>query len=126
MNKLFACMIAAAVMTVSAGDAEAQYRYGGGRSGFGISIGSGFGGYGGGFNRGFYGSGFNRGFGGSGIGISVNSFRPSYGRSFGGGGFYGGGVPVGLFQARFFCVLFAKTLVLSRRLWPAKIGISLT
>lgn len=98
MNKLFACMVATAVMTFSAGDADAQYHRGGSRTAFSLSIGNGgFGpAIGPGFNRGFggygYGGGFNpgfnRGFGGSGFSISVGNVRPGF------GGFYGGGVPV--------------------------------
>ena len=112
MNKLFACLVAVAAMSFSAGETQAQnfHRGGFGGSGFSISIGNGFNN---GFNRGF--NNFNN-FGGfhGGRGVSVNvgnrGFVP-YGGGFGvpvysarsvyrpvyrsvpvyGGGFYGGG-----------------------------------
>ena len=86
-----ALAIAAVVMcSFSAEQANAQC-YGGGGFGRGVSIsfGSGFGGFGGGFNPGFYRpaygyGGFNRGFGGFGGygggfgGYGINLYRPVY------------------------------------------------
>ena len=104
--KRFVAVVAvlAAMIVFTSQESQAQFYRGG--SGFSVGFGSGgFGGFNrgfGGFNRGFggfgspiYGGGFNRGFGGSSIGFSSfrpsYSYRPSYGRSFGGGGFYRGG-----------------------------------
>ena len=91
--KFFATLIIAVATLLIAPAQESQAQCYRGGSGVSIGIGSGFGGFGGGFNS------FNRGFGGVGIGYS--SFRPVYGRSFvapvygggfgGGRGFYGGG-----------------------------------
>ena len=115
--RTFAFMFAAAAaMCFVAQEASAQscgYRgggFGGGFGGSGISLNIGTG-YGGGFNRGFSGGGLYGGnfygggrsfYGGSGLynsgfnrGIGIQSYRPSYGRSYGygsfnKGGFYGG------------------------------------
>ena len=89
MKRALALLVAmGAIALASPQEAQAQFHRGGG---FGISIGTGFNRGFGGFNRGFNSgfnsfnrggfNSFNRGFGGS------SYYRPSYGRSFGGGGF---------------------------------------
>ena len=93
MKSALALLVAMGVMAfASPQEAQAQFYRGG--SGFAISVGSGFNRGFGGFNSGFGGfnsgfnsfnrggfNSFNRGFGGS------SYYRPSYGRSYGGGGF---------------------------------------
>jgi hypothetical protein len=111
MNKLFACLIAVAAVSLTAGETQAQHfhRGGFGGSGFGISVGNGFnnfgynnfrGGYGRSFggvsvnvgNRGFV--PYNRGFGGGFVApvyVPRQAYRPVYAAPVYRGGFYGGG-----------------------------------
>lgn len=92
MNKIIACLVAVAAISITAGESQAQFYRGG--SGISIGIGSGF-------NSGFGYSNFNRGFNRSGVSISVGNgfnryggFGGGYGYApvYRGGGFYGGGV----------------------------------
>ena len=118
MSKFIACLVAVAAISLTAGESQAQYYRGGGfgyggfnsgfggfnsgfggfgRSGISISVGNrGFGGYGGGFNRGFNSGfgGFNSGFGGGYYApVRRVSYSPVYSRGYYGGGrsYYGGG-----------------------------------
>ena len=102
MKRFVILVVAVFAVALMENQAEAQFYGGRGFGGSGFSIGFGTGGFNrgfGGFNRGFGGvgfsSGFNRGFGGfnsgfNSFGPSYRSYRPSYGRSFYGGGFRGG------------------------------------
>jgi len=89
MNKLLACLVAVAAISMTANESQAQCYRGG--SGFSIGVGNGF-------NSGFGFNNFNRGYGRSvgGLSISVgNGGFGGFGVPYGGinRGFYGGGVP---------------------------------
>ena len=96
MKQFVILLAAVAMIGFMSSESQAQYYRGG--SGFSLSIGSGYGGFGGGgFNRGFGGGGFYGGSvyrpvyrGGYGGGYCGGGFNRgySYGRS---GSFYGGG-----------------------------------
>jgi len=87
MNKLLACLVAVAAISLSANESQAQFYRGG--SGISIGIGNGFNGVG--FNS------FNRGFGRpvSGFNLSIGNagFAPRGGFVPINRGFYGRGVP---------------------------------